>query len=137
MSAHTGLAQTKDEQAIRQLVDKFLTASKTDDTDTVLSLMSDDVVFMVPGMEPFGKKEFAANATKNRGSLIEAISDIKEIKILGDWAWMRNHLRITVRTPDNQEQRRSGYTLTILQKNRDGAWVICRDANLLTPEKPQ
>jgi hypothetical protein len=29
---------------------------------------------------------------------------------------------------------RSGYKLTILQKKSGGAWVIARDANLLTPE---
>jgi ketosteroid isomerase-like protein len=29
---------------------------------------------------------------------------------------------------------RSGYTLTILRKNPNGAWVIARDANLLAPE---
>lgn len=28
--------------------------------------------------------------------------------------------------------RNSGYVLTILRKNPDGAWVIARDANLLT-----
>jgi len=28
------------------------------DVDTVLSLMADDVIFMVPGREPFGKDAF-------------------------------------------------------------------------------
>lgn len=28
--------------------------------------------------------------------------------------------------------RRSGYTLTILRKERDGRWRLARDANLLT-----
>ncbi|HEX6731611.1 MAG TPA: SgcJ/EcaC family oxidoreductase [Pyrinomonadaceae bacterium] len=58
MTAQTSQAAiSNDEQAIRQLVDTFLTASKNDDLDTVLSLLADDVVFMVPGREPFGKKE--------------------------------------------------------------------------------
>ena len=43
----------KDEQAIRDLVYTWLTASETGDLTTVLSLMSDDVIFMVPGQEPF------------------------------------------------------------------------------------
>ncbi|WP_410699695.1 SgcJ/EcaC family oxidoreductase, partial [Chryseobacterium sp. SIMBA_028] len=51
---------TDDERAIRNLVDAWLGASKTGDYATVLSLMSDDVVFMVPGQEPFGKAAFAA-----------------------------------------------------------------------------
>ena len=31
--------------------------------------------------------------------------------------------------------RRSGYTLTILRKERDGRWRLARDANLLTAEE--
>ena len=49
-----------DEQAIRDLVARWLAASKAGDLDTVLSLMADDVLFMVAGQEPFGKAAFAA-----------------------------------------------------------------------------
>jgi uncharacterized protein (TIGR02246 family) len=38
-----------DEGAIRELVAKWMAASQAGDTQTVLSLMTDDVVFMVPG----------------------------------------------------------------------------------------
>jgi len=31
--------------------------------------------------------------------------------------------------------RRSGYTLTILRKERDGRWRLARDANLLAAEQ--
>ncbi|MGB0086935.1 MAG: SgcJ/EcaC family oxidoreductase [Rhodomicrobiaceae bacterium] len=51
---------TEDERAIRDLVDTWLAAWKAGDLATVLSLMSDDVIFMVPGQEPFGKQAFAA-----------------------------------------------------------------------------
>jgi len=36
-----------DEQAIRNLVDTWMTASRTGDLATVLRLMADDVIFMV------------------------------------------------------------------------------------------
>lgn len=136
MSAQTSQAQiSNDEYAIRQMVDAFLNASKADDLDTVLTLLADDVIFMVPGREPFGKEEFAAQSEQNKGTLKEATSKIQEIKILGDWAWMRNHLEITVTPPNLKVMRRSGYVLTILRKNADGRWVISRDANLLTPKE--
>ena len=51
---------TEDERAIRALVSTWMAASRAGDTETVLSLMADDVVFMVPGAEPFGKEAFAA-----------------------------------------------------------------------------
>src|SRR3984893_2162053 len=84
-----------DEHAIRQLVAKWLAASKTGDLATVLSLMSDDVIFMVPGHEPFGKEAFAA-ASKGMGSMqIEGSSEISELRVLGDWAFIRNRIGIT------------------------------------------
>src|SRR6266850_8364144 len=89
-----------DEQAIRQLVDKWLAATKTGDLATVLSLMADDVIFMVPAQEPFGKEAFAEGFRQMQHHKIDGTSDIKEIKILGDWAWMRNHLQITITQPD-------------------------------------
>jgi ketosteroid isomerase-like protein len=53
---------TEDERAIRALVATWMEASKAGDIATVLTLMSDDVVFMVPGQKPFGKEAFAKNA---------------------------------------------------------------------------
>ena len=52
---------TEDKSAIRTVVDTWMSASKAGDLSTVLSLMADDVIFMVPGREPFGKKKFAVN----------------------------------------------------------------------------
>src|ERR1700732_2401576 len=123
-----------DEQAIRDLVDTWLSASKRADLATLLSLMADDVIFMVPGREPFGKKAFAAPAKDMKNVRIEGISDIQELKVLGDWAWMCNRLEVTITPPNGQPAHRSGYTLTILRKNPDDTWVIARDANLLTQE---
>ena len=121
-----------DEQAIRELVDNWLAASKAGDLETVLSLMSDDVVFMTPGREPFGKEAFASQSKAMDNFSIEAKSDIKEIKVLGDWAWMRHHLDVTITPPDGKTRTSSGYVLTILKKSSNGKWVVARDANLLT-----
>jgi ketosteroid isomerase-like protein len=52
--------------------------------------------------------------------------------LLGTSTAKRNHLEITITQPDGKLTRSSGYVLTILRKNSDGAWVIARDANLLT-----
>ena len=122
----------QDEKAIRALVEKFMAATRSGDTGAVLSLMADDVVFMVPGKEPFGKEAFKANSEQLKGVRIDGKSDIREIAVHGDWAWMRNHLEVTMTPADGKPTTRSGYTLTILRKKRDGEWVIARDANLLS-----
>lgn len=51
---------SEDEAAIRALIERWFAASKAGDTASLLDLMTDDVVFMTPGREPFGKTEFAA-----------------------------------------------------------------------------
>jgi uncharacterized protein (TIGR02246 family) len=124
----------KEEQAIRDVVETWLAASKAGDLATVLSLMADDVVFMVPGQEPFGKETFAARNRNMKGVLVESTGEIQEIEILGEWAWLRNRLKVTIAPPGVKPAVHSGYTLTILRKNPDGKWVLARDANLLTPE---
>ena len=40
-----------DERAIRELIDAWMKASRAGDTETVLSLMSDDVIFMVSALD--------------------------------------------------------------------------------------
>ena len=86
---------------------------------------------MVPGQEPFGKEAFTGGPDEMKDTKVEGSCDIKEIEVLGDWAWMRSYLEITVTPPDGQLTRKSGYVLTILRKNPNGVWVIARDANLL------
>jgi len=122
---------SSDEQAIRDLVTKWMAASKAGDLATVLTLMADDVLFMVPGREPFGKDAFIAGSKQMKDVRIEGVSDIQELKVIGDWAWMRNRLHVTITPPDGVPTMRSGYTLTVLRKQPSGQWVIYRDANLL------
>ena len=122
-----------EEQAIRDLVETWLAASKKGDLTTMLNLLADDVIFMVPGKEPFGRERFAQNYEQLKDTKMETTSDIQEIKILGEWAWMRNFLRVTFTPIGGESTEHSGYILTILRKNSDGRWVIARDANLLMP----
>jgi uncharacterized protein (TIGR02246 family) len=51
--------------------------------------------------------------------------------VLGDWAYLRNFIEITVTLPGGAPVRRSGYALTILRKESDGRWRLTRDANLV------
>ena len=109
---------THDEQAIRDLIDTWMRASRAGDTATVLSLMTDDVVFMVPGREPFGKEAFAAASDGMRNVTIDGRAAIVELQVLGDWAYLRNHIDITVTPPAGSPQHRSGYTLGPAQTAR-------------------
>jgi len=122
-----------DEKAIREVIETWLAATRKGDLSTIQTLMTDDVVFMVPGQEPFGKDGFVASFKTIADSQIEATSDIVELHMLGDWAYIRNRLDLKIAAPDGGQAHRAGYTLTLLRKEADGRWRLARDANLLVP----
>jgi uncharacterized protein (TIGR02246 family) len=123
------------EREIRQLVSTWMAATKAGDIETVLSLMADDVVFLVPGQPPMiGKAAFAAAARAHAepAPQFEGTSEIQEIRVLGDWAYMWTKLSVTVTPPAGPAVVRAGHTLSILKKE-NSTWVLARDANLLAP----
>jgi uncharacterized protein (TIGR02246 family) len=122
---------TNDEIAIRQVIETWMEASRRGDLATVLELMTDDAVFMVPGQEPFGKEAFAEASRGMAGVRLDGASEVVELQVLGDWAFVRNRLDITATPPDGRAVRRSGYTLTLFRRGADGQWRLARDANLL------
>jgi uncharacterized protein (TIGR02246 family) len=120
-----------DEQAIRQLVATWLAATKAGDTQKVLSLMADDVVFLVLGQPPMrGKSAFAAGQSALKQADIDAHSEIQEIEVFDEWAYLWTRLAVTFTPKGGAPVKRAGNTLSILRK-QNGAWVMYRDANLL------
>jgi uncharacterized protein (TIGR02246 family) len=126
-----------DEQAIRNVIATWITASAAGDITTLAGLMDEDVVFLTAGHPPMrGRDTFlAAQASVLRQMQIDAASEIREIRVDGDWAWCWGHLVVSM-TPARATApiRRAGDTLSIFRKNADGTWVLFRDANLLAPE---
>jgi uncharacterized protein (TIGR02246 family) len=121
-----------DEQAIRDLVVTWLAASKAGDTERVLNLMAEDVVFLMPGQPPMrGKAAFAAAQADLEQVAIDATSEIQEIKVFGEWAYIWTALSVVI-TPKTggAPVKRAGNTLSILRK-KAGTWAIFRDANML------
>jgi len=123
-----------DEQQIRELIAKWMAATKTGDVATVLSLMTDDVVFLVVGQPPFGKEKFAELMKSPPGAprpQIDGRSEIQEIQVLGDYAFVWTRLNVEMTPPGGQTVKRSGHTLSVLLRT-DGQWRLARDANRLT-----
>ena len=129
---------TSDEQEIRKLVATWMEATKAGDSDTVLSLMTDDVVFLITGQPPMiGKAAFAAAAKPKPGQAalrFDGASEIQEITVLADWAYMWTKLAVTTTMPDGRTMKRAGHTLSVLRKE-NGKWLLARDANMLAEVK--
>jgi uncharacterized protein (TIGR02246 family) len=47
---------SNDEQAIRTWLNDWLRASAKGDLETMLTMLTDDTVFLVPGQPPFGEE---------------------------------------------------------------------------------
>ena len=121
-----------DERAIRELVDRWMAATKAGDLPTVLDLISDDALFLTPGREPFGKEDFRAASEAMKGAEIDGQASIQELEVARDWAWLRNQINLTVTGAQGSPTHRSGATLTIFHKERDGSWQLYRDANFVS-----
>lgn len=123
-----------DEDQIRELVARWMQATKEGDTATVLSLMADDAIFLVAGRPPSGKEVFEAAANNPQAAVmkIDGNSDILELTIAGDWAFAVSYLSVEMQSEGSPPMSRAGNTLTVFTK-RGGRWLLYRDANLLVP----
>jgi uncharacterized protein (TIGR02246 family) len=130
---------SQDEQQIRDLVAAWIEATQAGDTDAVLEMVTEDVVFLQPGHPPMRKPEFAAAAQAQAGQgapRIEAASEIQEVQVAGDWAFMWTRLSVKVSPPDGSAAiERAGHALTVLRREQ-GRWRLARDANLTAPVQP-
>ncbi len=127
---------TTDEQAIRAVIQRWLRASAVGDVETMLTLLANDMVFIVPGQPPFGKKDFkAAWDGPMKGAKVAADAAVEEVLLSGEFGCTRTRLAVQITTPDGNTSRAKGYALTLFRKQPDGQWLFARDANLLTPDE--
>lgn len=124
-----------DEKQIRKLVSTWIEASAAGDTQAVLSLMTDDIVFLTPGRAPMRKADFVAASASHvpvdNAPTLSAESLIQEIQVVGDFAFMWTKLRVIATPQDGAAPIvREGDTLSVLRKE-NGRWLLARDANML------
>jgi uncharacterized protein (TIGR02246 family) len=126
---------SNDEQAIRDLVALWHSATARGDVDTILGLMAEDVVFLVVGKEPMrGRRAFEQSLRALLEQYrIESSGEIQEIEVSGNLAYSWCKLKVQIiPLSAGPSPVREGSTLSILRKESEGSWVIVRDANLLT-----
>lgn len=126
---------SNDEQAIRDLIARWLQATRDGNVEAVLALMAPDVIFLVAGQPPMqGRDAFEQSLrTVLAAHAIESHSTIDEVVIAGDLAYCRTQLAVTITSKHGKlPMRRTGHTLSILRKDAGGQWLLTRDANLLS-----
>jgi uncharacterized protein (TIGR02246 family) len=124
-----------DEQAIRSLVERWHKATTAGDVDAIIPLMAEDAVFLVAGKPPMkGRRAFEerlrALLTSHR---LDSKGEVQDVEASGDLAYAWSVLTVSM-TPlaGGNPVERSGNVLSIFHRQANGAWVLIRDANLLS-----
>jgi uncharacterized protein (TIGR02246 family) len=126
-------ATPADLEAINQLRQHDVEASKAWDVETLVSLWTDDIVSIPQDGQPVIGKE------ANRNSLLklkEASKDIdiaeynmafNELKVIGDWAFEWGTFTGTIKSKDGGETlQSSGKLFRVLKRDADGSWKVAR-----------
>lgn len=118
-----------DERSIREVHTSWIEAVNAGDLDRLLSLMTDDVVFVSPGLEPAGRAEFPDNfSDAYRRSLIRCTSEIEEVVVAGDMAHtLASDTLSIIPRAGGETVGLAGHRLTIYRKQADGRWLVARD----------
>jgi uncharacterized protein (TIGR02246 family) len=125
-----------DERAIRDVVAQWHRATAAGDVDTVLRLMSEDVVFLVPGKPPMkGRSTFEKGLRALlKSHRVDSSGEVQEVQVSGDLAYCWSLLTVRMTPVSGGDANvRSGSTLSIFRKQASGTWALVRDANLLPP----
>jgi uncharacterized protein (TIGR02246 family) len=123
-----------DETQIRKLMADWRERTLEGDLDGILVLMTEDAVFLTPGRPPMTRNDFAAAFRQFGGKVrIESQQEIQDFHSSGDLAYAWSHVSVAMTSPETGARtERSGHVLTVFRRSPAGAWLLARDANLMT-----
>ncbi|MFO0653296.1 MAG: SgcJ/EcaC family oxidoreductase [Polyangiales bacterium] len=126
---------TDDEHEIREAHSTWINAVNGGDLACLLTLMADDVVLLSPGQSPAARDDFSTHYLAAQERIrFHCVSELEEVVVVGEVAFTRSRDALSV-TPrvGGETARFAGYRMTIYRKQRDGRWLLARDAHTLSP----
>ncbi|MEJ0098788.1 MAG: SgcJ/EcaC family oxidoreductase [Pseudomonadota bacterium] len=122
-----------EEQQIREIHATWIDAVNAGNLALLLTLMTDDVVFLNPGQEPVGRTGFSTNFSAGQQRVsINCRSDLEEVVVSGDIAYTRSRDALLVTPREHgQASRLTGHRITVYRQQPDGHWLLARDAHTL------
>jgi uncharacterized protein (TIGR02246 family) len=123
-----------DEREVRELHSIWIDAVNAGDLARLLTLMTDDVVFLNPGRAPLDREGFSANfPAAHERARISCVSELEEVVTVGAVAYTRSRDSLSVIPRDGGEAiELAGYRITVYRKQPDGRWLLARDAHTLS-----
>jgi len=124
-----------DERAIRELHSTWIDAVNAGDLVRLLTLMTDDVVFLNPGRAPVGRNGFSPGfSAAHQQARIRCVSELEEVVVVGEVAYARSRDSLSlIPRAGGDAMQLAGHRLTVYRKQPDGRWLIARDAHTLSP----
>jgi uncharacterized protein (TIGR02246 family) len=124
-----------DERAVREVHALWVGAVNAGDLARLLSLMTDDVVFLNPGQAPVGRDSFPAGfSDAHQYARIHCSSELEDVVVAGDVAYTRCRDALSVTPRDGGlTTALAGHRLTVYRRQPDGRWLLARDAHTLSP----
>jgi uncharacterized protein (TIGR02246 family) len=123
-----------DERDIREVHSTWISAVNAGDLPRLLTLMTEDTVFLNPGQAPFGRQGFRDGfSAAHERFRIRCISELEEVIVVGEVAYTlcRDSLSMTPRA-GGETTELAGHRITIYRKQPDGRWLLARDAHTLS-----
>jgi uncharacterized protein (TIGR02246 family) len=134
----TTLLRSNDEQAIRKLTEDWLAAVHTKDIPRLIAMVTDDAVFLPPGLSPIRGKQAVEAMYQTffpQFSSIEQDVSIEEIQIADDWAFSWGTEKfVLVPKAGGPPIEMQGKGMTILRKQPDASWKFARGINNTLPK---
>ena len=124
--------QSADLKAINDLTTRDIAASKDDDIDTLASLWTQDGVLIIPMSPPLvGKPEIRKMLEQQKeqakdGETTAYDEQWEELRIIGDYAYEWGTISVTRELPGGKQEGHSVGAMRILQKQKDGEWLVAR-----------
>jgi uncharacterized protein (TIGR02246 family) len=128
-----------DLHAIQELTKAWLAAVQGKDLEQVLSMVTDDVIFLSASVPPIRGKDAVAALYRNMYARFDLVqtSAFEEVEVMGEWAyaWGSDSL-VLIPLGGGTPIRLQGYGLTILQRQSDGSWRYRRGINSMVQIPP-
>lgn len=123
-----------DEQEIHAVHSIWIDAVNAGDLDRLLTLTTDDVVFVNPGQAPFGRDGFSiAFSAAHQRMWIRCSSELEEVVVVGEVAYTRSRDALSAaERAGGSATELAGHRITVYRKQPDGRWLLARDAHTLS-----
>jgi uncharacterized protein (TIGR02246 family) len=126
-----------EELEIRGLHSNWINAVNAGDLVRLLTLMTDDAVFLNPGQQPQGRDSFSAHfAAASEQLVVRCRSELEEVVVVGEVAYARSRDALTVtKRSGGAITQLAGHRITIYRRQPDNRWLLARDAHRLSPAR--